>query len=356
MELLKENIFNIVGVISLFVGILAFLDGRAAKKNAKNEKIIREYLFELAEKNINKEVTETHIKQLKQDETELSNTINEKIPILAKKTSLINNLEELKKSIAQNYIEYNHIQEKLKEFDVETADMPKQISDIVVKNILPDYYRHEEKEKNLIIIIVLFLMYIIVSNVPIFNIFEYVILIFMYNPLVSLLELTFSKNIKWRLQLKCFYCAIIGVYVMLISYSELFTTMVHSNKNSYIQIEMSAINIFFIILSFISYFLISFAVGIGLKTLVEEKVSAYINTSKKKKTIFYLLYYLFWCFIILIIMFMSLFINTWYDNNNFYYIYNYYLLDTCIIGSVICITALVIPCFHFKKEFSQKHF
>lgn len=50
MELLKDNIFNIVGVISLIVGILAFIDGKSAKKNAKSEKTIRAYLFDVAEK------------------------------------------------------------------------------------------------------------------------------------------------------------------------------------------------------------------------------------------------------------------------------------------------------------------
>jgi len=51
-ELLKENIFNIVGVISLIVGILAFIDGKSAKKSAKSEKTIREYLFYVAEKTL----------------------------------------------------------------------------------------------------------------------------------------------------------------------------------------------------------------------------------------------------------------------------------------------------------------
>lgn len=44
----------------------------------------------------------------------------------------------------------------MKNFDVETEEIPKQIFDIVVGNILPDYYWSKEKEKNLIIIAVLF--------------------------------------------------------------------------------------------------------------------------------------------------------------------------------------------------------
>ena len=109
MEFLKENIFNIVGVISLIVGILAFIDRKSAKKSAKSEKTIREYLFDVAEKNIDKELTENHINQLKQVETELSSAINEQIPVLAKKTSLINSLEELENTIAQNYVGYRFI-------------------------------------------------------------------------------------------------------------------------------------------------------------------------------------------------------------------------------------------------------
>ena len=69
MEFLKENIFNILGIISLIVGILAFIDGKSAKKDAKNEKAIRAYLYDVAEKNIDKELTENHINQLKQVET-----------------------------------------------------------------------------------------------------------------------------------------------------------------------------------------------------------------------------------------------------------------------------------------------
>lgn len=356
MELLKDNIFNIVGVISLIVGILAFIDGKVAKKNAKNEKTIREYLFDVAEKNIDKELTENHINQLKQVETELSGAINEKIPILAKKTSLINSLEELKNSIAQNYVEYNHIQEKLKNLDVETAEIPKQISDIVVKNILPDYYRRKEKEKNLIIIAVLFLIYIIISNVPIFYIFQYLIAILMYNPLASLLELTFPKNRKWRVQLKCFYGAIIGVYVMLFSFSGINIGMIHSGGNSFIEMKMSANNIVCIVMGLISYFLISFAVGIELKILVGDKVSAYVNASRKRRIIVYLLYYLFWCFIIALIIFMSLFTYIIHAGNNSYKIFNYRLLHICVIGGIICFTALVTPYLPSKLKFSKKHF
>lgn len=341
MELLKENFFNIVGIISLIVGILAFVDGKSAKKNAKSEKAIREYLFDVAEKNIDKELTENHIEQLKQVETELSDAINEKIPILAKKSSLINSLEELENRIAQNYIEYHHIQEELKKIGVETAEIPNQISDIVVKNILPDYYRRKEKEKNVIIIAVLFLIYIIISNVPIF---QYIIATFMYKPLASLLELTFPKNKKWRLHLKCFYGAIIGVYAMLFSLSRIGAGIVFTSKYSYLNIEISANNIVYIILSFISYFLISFSAGIELKTLVGEKISDYVNTSRKRRTIFYLLYYSFWCSITVIIIFMSLFIEIRNAGGNSYNIFNYRLLHICIIGGVICFTALVIPC------------
>lgn len=255
MEILKENIFNIVGVVSLIVGFFSFIDGRSAKKDAKIEKTIREYLFDIAEKNIDKELTESHINQLKRVETELSDAVNEQIPILAKKTSLINSLEELKNSIAKNYIEYQHIQEELKNIDVKTAEIPKQISDIVVENILPDYYRRKEKEKNLIIIAVLFLMYIIISNIPIFSVFQYLSVIFMYNPLASLLELTFPKNKKWRLHLSCFYFAIMGVYIMLFSFSGISTGMAFLNgKKSFISIEFSVNNIVYIILSIISFF------------------------------------------------------------------------------------------------------
>lgn len=357
MELLKENIFNIVGVISLIVGILAFIDGKSAKKSAKSEKTIREYLFDVAEKNIDKELTENHINQLKQVETELSSAINEQIPVLAKRTSLINSLEELKNTIAQNYIEYHNIQEELKKLDIETAEIPKQIADIVVKNILPDYYRRKEKEKNLIIIAVLFLIYIIISNVPIFSVFQYLIAIFMYNPLASLLELTFPKNKKWRVQLKCFYSAIIGVYVMLFfSFSGISYGITLGGSNSFMEIEISVKNIICIILTFISYFLISFAIGIGLKTLVGEKVSAYVNTSRKKKAIAYVLYYLCWCFISAIIIFMSTFTQIMSSNNNSYKIYNYRLLHICIIGGIICFTALVTPCLPSKLNFRKKHF
>lgn len=44
-ELLKENIFNIVGVISLIVGILAFIDGKSAKKVQKVRKPLENIYF-----------------------------------------------------------------------------------------------------------------------------------------------------------------------------------------------------------------------------------------------------------------------------------------------------------------------
>lgn len=355
MDFFKENIFNIVGVISLVVGILAFIDGKSAQKSAKSEKAIRDYLFDVAEKNIDKELTENHINQLKQVEAELSDAINEQIPMLAKKTSLINSLEELKNSIAQNYIEYHHIQEELKNLDIETAEIPTKISDIVVRNILPDYYRRKEKEKNLIIIAVLFLMYIIISNVPMLSIFRYLIAIFMYNPLSSLLELTFPKNGNWRLHLKCFYCAIIGVYAMLFSFSGIGTAMgLVLGGKSYVRLEISANNVVYIVLSIISYILISFAVGIEFRTLVGKKVSAFVNTSRMRKTIVYLSYYIFWCFIIAIIVFMSLFIQISHDRNNYYILFNHRLLLFCIIGGIVCFTALVIPCLPSNLKFGNK--
>lgn len=178
----------------------------------------------------------------------------------------------------------------------------------------------------------------------------------MYNPLVLLLELTFPKNKKWRVQLKCFYSAIIGVYVMLFSFSGISYGIMHGGSNSFMEIEISVNNTICIILSFISYFLISFAVGIGLKTLVGEKVSAYVNTSRKKKVIIYVLYYLFWCFISAIIIFMSLFTQIMSTNNNSYEIYNYQLLHICIIGGIICFTALVTPYLPSKLNFFKKFF
>lgn len=40
MDFLKANFFNIVGVISLIVGILAFIDGRSAKKAQRVRKLL----------------------------------------------------------------------------------------------------------------------------------------------------------------------------------------------------------------------------------------------------------------------------------------------------------------------------
>lgn len=357
MEFLKENIFNILGIISLIVGILAFIDGKSAKKDAKNEKAIRAYLYDVAEKNIDKELTENHINQLKQVETELTGAINEQIPKLAKKTSLTNSLEELKDSLVKDYLEFQHIQEELKIYDVQTSEIPEQISDIVVKNILPDYYRRKEKEKNLIIIAVLFLLYIIISNIPVFSVLQYAIALFMYNPLASLLELTFPKNGKWRLLLKCCYCVVIGVYMTLFSFAGISKSSgVYNLQYQFTCIKISVNNVICILLSVISCFLISFAAAFALKVFIIEKLSAYINTSRKKKIILYSLYYLFWLTIIAIIIFMSTSISIRNYDYMSYIIFEFRLLLICIASGVLSLTALVIPFLPYNPKLGKKHF
>jgi hypothetical protein len=163
----ENNTFGIIGIVIGIIGVIGTIYTIVSYINSKKDKHKYQYLLDLAEKNIRKDVTEETIKEkedtIKQREgdlksisdkiDELKKKIKEEIPNQARIAVLKDKLNTQTELLIETYNIIIKIKKELKDFSIN--DFPEEISKAIEKEISPEYLLKEKKSrlKNYITII-----------------------------------------------------------------------------------------------------------------------------------------------------------------------------------------------------------
>lgn len=279
MGFIYDNIFNIIGVASFIIGILAFLDGRSSKKEAKKDKDLNNYIYETAFRNMNMDITSEQIKELNQYKAELQDTIENKLPQIALQNNIKNKIAFHKEQIVKNYNEYEKLCEKIE--STKDIKLPDNIMKIISDKLMPEEARRREQEKNIILLFIIFIIYIIISNIPYINRLSILFLIPIYKPATILMEAHFInvKNVKGKVSY--IFNIIISFYTFTYSYTMMdsYLSIWYSMQGEVAVVDSS---VFFIWL-FVCFF--SFVWFMASMLLLLKDIITKGNTRRLKKKV-----------------------------------------------------------------------
>ena len=158
---ISRNIYNILGVLFGLVGLIGTFYTVQARINKKKEDSTYKYLFDLAEKNIDKTVTEDILRQ-KKDEVkkqsdkiiELQSKIEKEIPRQARMAVLRDKFYTISETLSENFRSLKKIENELNEVNLDET-IPKEILAEIENEIAPSYLLKERRSntKNYITII-----------------------------------------------------------------------------------------------------------------------------------------------------------------------------------------------------------
>ena len=355
-ELIKDNIGTLVGLLGLAIGLISYFSGRNESKKAKMEKELNKYITETALKNMNKDITEAEIATLENQKTELQNIIENKLPREARRKELLNKIDFYKKQILDNYVEYVKLSVELE--DIPQNDIPPNILDIINNKIMPDATEKKNSERSIVLLALLFVAYIFAGSIPIISNFRIILLAFAVKPVVVVVENYFKDHYK-NIVRKLIILANIAfsLYALIIAYGlfdSSLTRFFSSNRTTYvIDKDLSTIIFIIVILALFVWFTSSTMYLIG--TFVTE----YRGKSKKtelrknrisKAKIVIILVIAFLLFMFGILM-LSVCIYSYYDytyeiRQSDYINYHIAFSAICMAISLLITTFL----FYFRKK------
>jgi len=134
-----------VGVLGAAFGIIAWLDGRRKDR-------VYKYLFEAAEKNIDKNLTDEQIKFSRSEAARASEQIEElrkrietEIPLEAKRTVLKDRIDANIVTLQATLTSTLELRNQLSALG-ETPDIPRELLKAVEAEVLPEYVRNSQRE------------------------------------------------------------------------------------------------------------------------------------------------------------------------------------------------------------------
>ena len=137
-------ILGIVTIAGTLFGAISIYDARKSKKELKKYT----YLFDLAEKNIDKKLTLEEINRLHEEKQAMDKIIKEEIPRQARLTVLYDRLKADEEYLSSSYNRYKQTQKEYEKLQLEEQiEIPKNILDEIEHQILPDYLIKEQRQK-----------------------------------------------------------------------------------------------------------------------------------------------------------------------------------------------------------------
>lgn len=199
-------ILGIVTIAGTLFGAISIYDARKSKKELKKYT----YLFDLAEKNIDKKLTLEEINRLHEEKQAMDKIIKEEIPRQARLTVLYDRLKADEEYLSSSYNRYKQTQKEYEKLQLEEQiEIPKNILDEIEHQILPDYLIKEQRQKYMFMLTTISYTTAFLAIVPFLNIFSrYSILATVY-PLLRIIGLNMPKEKQERKRyiLNLFYTA-----------------------------------------------------------------------------------------------------------------------------------------------------
>lgn len=151
---IENNILNYLGIIFGVIGIIGTIYTVKTWRDSKKDKEAFRFLIDVANKNIDKNITEKDIEQ-KKDEVkrysqiigDLQDQIKKDIPIQARVAVLKDKLNAQNDSLIETYSSIQKISAELKDIDYK-KNIPKEILSLIENEINPEYIKKEKRSKS----------------------------------------------------------------------------------------------------------------------------------------------------------------------------------------------------------------
>lgn len=184
-------ILGIVTIAGTLFGAISIYDARKSKKELEKYT----YLFDLAEKNIDKSLTLEEINRLHEEKQAMDKIIKEEIPRQARRTVLYDRLKADEEYLSSSYNRYKQTQKEYEKLQLEDKiEIPKNILDEIEHQILPDYLIKQQRQKYMSMLTTISYTTAFLAIIPFFNIFSrYSILATAY-PLIRIIGLNMPKD------------------------------------------------------------------------------------------------------------------------------------------------------------------
>lgn len=217
-EIIQNNIIlSIATLIGTIFGVWGFVNSRKSKKEIKRY----EYLFQIADQNIDKNLSEEELDNLKKQKDEaqkkvesLNNIIKNDIPLEAQRTILADKLKDQEFALGQLFEKYQKTKEEYEEIAKIENSIPEYILREIENHILPDYLIQQQKNRYMSMLTIISYVSAILSVVPIVRSFGSFAIIFSLYPLLMIFKLNLPKNKQDRT--KYISKIIVGLFLLIL--------------------------------------------------------------------------------------------------------------------------------------------
>lgn len=242
------------------------------QKKSKKELEKYTYLFNLAEKNIDKNLTLEEINRLHEEKKAMDKIIREEIPRQARLTVLYDRLKADEEYLSASYHRYKQTKKEYEKLQQEEkVEIPQNILTEIEYQILPDYLIKEQKQKFMSMLTTISYVSAFLSVLPVFRVFgRYSILLTVY-PLIRIIGLNMPKNRQERRKylLNIFHNAALIILFLLNVYWGLLLYELYPNHDSWTN---DVLEIFF-----------SLSALVFLLLLIPKSIKIYKNQGRKRR-------------------------------------------------------------------------
>lgn len=188
-------VLGIITIAGTLFGAISIFDARKSKKELEKYT----YLFDLAEKNIDKTLTTKEINRLHEEKKAMDKIIKEEIPKQARITVLYDRLKADEEYLSSSYHRYKQTQKEYEQLQLEEKiEIPQNILDEIEHQILPDYLIKEQKQKYMSMLTTISYATAFLSVIPIFNMVSRYSILFTAYPLIRIIGLGMPQNRQKR--------------------------------------------------------------------------------------------------------------------------------------------------------------
>lgn len=200
IDIITNNlILSIATLLGALFGIWGIIDSQKSKKELRKY----DYLFKIAEKNIDKDLTEDELDQLYKQKEEiqqkldgLNNVIKNDIPLEAQKTVLLDRLKEDEKHLVHSYNNYNNTKKEYEQLSQVKTDIPDDILKEIELHIMPEYLIQQKNQKYMYMLTYISCITAFLSVIPIMRKISNLSILLSAYPLMRIFILKMPKNRK----------------------------------------------------------------------------------------------------------------------------------------------------------------
>lgn len=242
-------ILGVVTIVGTLFGIISYADS----KNSKKELEKYTYLFDLAEKNIDKKLTLEEIQRLHDEKKEMDKIVKEEIPRQARITVLYDRLKADEEYLSMSYNRYVETKKEYEKLQSENeVKIPQNILDEIEHQILPDYLIKEQKQKYMSMLTIISYATAFLSIIPFLGIFSNFSIIATIYPLVCIikLEMPKDKNERKKYIINLIFIGLIvllSLFTLISGYLFFFEHWLNPNVEMLFYISFSLLIIFVIL-------------------------------------------------------------------------------------------------------------